>query len=104
MSALSNVSNNGIGSLPGQAQAVAAPTLARKPAQPNRDNAEFLPAPGANQPLQASYEYNEALRQVVITLLNPETGAVVREIPGERVIQVAEALLRTVNETLNDQA
>lgn len=50
---------------------------------------------GAKAPLQASYRYDQVLHQIVITLHNPETGGVIREIPSQQVRNVAAALLQS---------
>ena len=50
---------------------------------------------GTKAPLQASYRYDQILHQIVITLHNPETGSVIREIPSEQVRNVAATLLQS---------
>ncbi|NIM06519.1 MAG: hypothetical protein GTO55_08830 [Armatimonadetes bacterium] len=45
---------------------------------------------GSSPPLQASYQYDRILRQAVVTLQNPNTGGVVREIPPEKIRQIAQ--------------
>lgn len=67
-----------------------------------------LPAPvhllGARPPLLASYQYDPVLRQVIVTLQNPETGGVVREIPAEQVRKLAAALMQAAQRVLDSKA
>jgi hypothetical protein len=60
--------------------------------------------PDAQPPLQASYAYNRASRQVVITLVNPATGEVVAQIPPAKVIEVATALIDVASRVLDRTA
>lgn len=87
MSSVGSISGNIAIQLPGQAAANGA--HGATPAQAGRTRPW-----GAKAPLQASYRYDQVLRQIVITLHNPETG-VIREIPPEQVRNVAAALLKS---------
>jgi len=59
---------------------------------------------GSHPPLQASYEYDRALRQVVVTLTMPDTGGVVRQIPPEKVLRVIMGLLEVAGQFLDAHA
>jgi len=53
-------------------------------------------APAARPPLAASYQYNEAIRQVVVTLQRPDTGEVVAQLPPEQVVKFVTAMLQAL--------
>lgn len=46
------------------------------------------PAGAPPQPLQASFRFDDLARQAVVTLLRPETGEVVRQIPPEKILSL----------------
>jgi uncharacterized FlaG/YvyC family protein len=48
---------------------------------------------GARPPLQASFQYDRVLRQTIVTLQNPETGGIVRQIPPEKIREMAAKLV-----------
>jgi len=56
---------------------------------------------GARPPLSASYQYNKALKQVIITLVRPDTGEVVLQIPQEKVLNLIAILNQLSNQALD---
>lgn len=69
------------------------------PGAPGSPSADRIPSPpvtagrrpagpAANQPLQASFRFEELARQVVVALIEPETHEVVRQIPPERILKL----------------
>ncbi len=43
---------------------------------------------GVSAPLQASLRFEKLARQIVVTLIEPETGEVVRQIPPEKILSL----------------
>jgi ABC-type transporter Mla subunit MlaD len=54
--------------------------------------------------LAATYSYHESLRQVIVTMYRPDTGQVIRQIPPDAIIAMAEAILSEVHATLDERA
>lgn len=57
---------------------------------------------GPPAPLEASFRFEKAARQVVVTLTRPETREVVRQIPPARIVKLI-AYLRELTERIFDQ-
>ena len=77
---------------------------APKPAQRAPRQTESAPALGARPALTASYSYNQALKQVIVTLQRPDTGAVVAQFPPEKVLQLIAALMNLASKNLDEIA
>jgi len=54
--------------------------------QPGRDS---------TAPLQASFRFEKLARQIVITIIEPQTGGVVRQIPPEQILKMIVYLQQT---------
>jgi uncharacterized FlaG/YvyC family protein len=52
-------------------------------------------APAPRAPLQASFRFEKLARQVVVTLVRPETQQVVLQIPPEKILRLI-AYLRQI--------
>ncbi len=79
--------------LPSQTPVSPTPVPARSPAAGR--SAEDPPACSGRQlrrespaPLKASVRFEKLARQIVVALLEPETGAVVRQIPPEKILRM----------------
>jgi hypothetical protein len=77
---------------------------APKPARQALRRTESIPALGARPPLTASFSYDRALRQVIVTLQRPDTGAVVAQFPPDKVLQLIAALMNLANKQLDEIA
>jgi uncharacterized FlaG/YvyC family protein len=55
-------------------------------------------------PLQASFRFDDLARQVVITLVRPETQAVVRQIPPEKILKLIAYLRGVATGTFDQRA
>lgn len=87
---------------PSGAAASGSPAVAQDtspPATPGR-----RPAGVAQQPLSASFRFDEELRQVIITLVRPETGQVVRQVPPDKVLSLIANLQEAAKRALDRQA
>jgi len=54
--------------------------------------------------LAATYSYHENLHQVVVTMYRPDTGQVIRKIPPDAIIAMAEAILSASQERIDQRA
>ncbi len=46
--------------------------------------------------IMASFEYDQHLKQVIITLKNTNTGEVVQQFPSEKVLRILEGIMQTM--------
>ena len=79
--------------LPSQTPVSPTPVPARSPAAGRR--AHSPPAISGRQPgrdsaapLQASFRFEKLARQIVVALVEPQTGGVVRQIPPEQILKM----------------
>jgi uncharacterized FlaG/YvyC family protein len=54
--------------------------------------------------LQASFRFEELARQVVVTLVRPETREVVRQIPPEKILKLIVYLRQSMSAALDRRA
>jgi len=79
--------------LPSQTPVPPTPVPARSPAAGR--SANNIPACSGRQlrresptPLKSSVRFEKLARQIVVTLLEPETGAVVRQMPPDKILRM----------------
>jgi hypothetical protein len=60
--------------------------------------------PALPRPLEASFRFEELARQVVVTLVQPESGAVVRQIPPEKIINLIVYLRQVAGRSFDRRA
>jgi len=84
------------------------PEAARSPAA---DRSSSPPAASGRQPagtlarpLEASFRFDEAARQIVVKLLRPETDEVVRQIPPEKILNLIVYLRQVTDCTFDRRA
>ena len=51
--------------------------------------------------IMASFEYDQHLKQVIITLKNNNTGEVVQQFPNEKVLRVLEGIMQSLQPVEN---
>ena len=80
-----------------QAQTVAAPVTPTP-----------QPAPTPQQPvtvtqgrISGSFEYDQAVNRVIITLRNEKTGEIVEQIPNEHIIKMLTNVMQEIGKTLD---
>ncbi|HUU55671.1 MAG TPA: flagellar protein FlaG [Armatimonadota bacterium] len=95
--------------LPSQLPAPPTPVPARSPAAGR--SAYIPPALSGRQlrrelpaPLQASVRFEKLARQVVLALLEPETGRVVRQIPPEKILKMIVYLQQAADSAFDKSA
>ncbi len=69
------------------------------PAIPGRRPAGVPP-----RPLSALFRFDEELRQVIIALVRPETGRVVRQVPPEKILSLIAHLKEAARRALDRRA
>ena len=77
------------------------PAADRRPSPPV--NAGRRPA-GPPPPLQATFRFEEAARQIVVTLVRPETQQVVLQIPPEKILKLIIDLRQLAARAFDKQA
>ena len=90
--------------LPGKGQAASPPAV---PAHANTELRRALDA--LFQRLDSSrtelnFRVDHALNQVVISIVDPDTGAVLRQIPGEEVLRMAQSLQEYLGGLVDEKA
>lgn len=55
-------------------------------------------------PVTASYKYDKDARRLIVTLLRPDTGEIVAQIPPEKVLAVGRAIMNTAIHALDANA
>jgi hypothetical protein len=80
------------------------PQDAPKPVKQEPRRTELIPAIGARPPLTASFAYDKNLKQVIVTLQRPDTGAVVAQFPPDKVLNLIAALMDLANKHLDEIA
>jgi hypothetical protein len=80
------------------------PQDAPKPVKQEPRRKELIPAIGARPPLTASFAYDKNLKQVIVTLQRPDTGAVVAQFPPDKVLNLIAALMDLANKHLDEIA
>ncbi len=51
--------------------------------------------------IMASFEYDQHLKQVIITLKNNNTGEVIQQFPNEKVLRVLEGIMQSLQPVTN---
>ncbi len=62
------------------------------------------PAGGTRAPLQASFRFEELARQIVVTLIRPDTREVVCQIPPEKILKLIVYLRQAVGTAVDTRA
>jgi len=86
---------------PAPARSPAADRGTSPPVASGRQPAGAPSAPALPAPLQASFRFEKLARQVVVTLVRPETQQVVRQIPPEKILRLIAYLREVVSATLD---
>ena len=89
---------------PAPARSPAADRGTPPPAASGRQPAGAPSAPAVRAPLQASFRFEELARQVVVTLVRPETREVVRQIPPEKILKLIVYLRESMGAALDRRA
>jgi len=74
------------------------------PAASGRQPAGAPTPPALRAPLQASFRFEEQARQVVVTLVRPETQQVVLQVPPEKILRLIAYLRQVLSATFDRQA
>jgi hypothetical protein len=90
---MSGVSIKGV---TGPPAAKATPLVAKPLIHPPQAAKQAVSIPVGRPPLVASYQYNKAISQVVVTLQRPDTGEVVAQIPPEQVVNFVTAMVEAL--------
>jgi hypothetical protein len=89
---------------PASARSPAADRGTSPPAASGRQPAGAPSAPAPRAPLEASFRFEEQARQVVVTLIRPETQQVVLQVPPEKILKLIAYLRQFITTTFDRQA
>jgi flagellar protein FlaG len=73
----------------------------KKPAAPEEPKP---PTVSSFRPYSLSFRYEKELNRVVVKVIDPETGELVREVPPEAVIEALKQLRETAGRLVDEEA
>lgn len=69
-------------------------TAATKDIQPTQNSDHYVVE---RENLQASYDYDKQLKQIIITLRRGDTGETVRQIPSEHIVRMLQSAAESLD-------